>query len=205
MHCSVVAVQCEADLLGCCMFIISAVAAFCMDCIHTHSAGVFAHQGVLSFVESTSCCCCCARFAHEGILNCARAIRDDLKRLGLLDQLLLGAGRESDSCAANDVTDAAHDSSSWGGLRASDKGSSRLRNSSSAAASWSGFQAAPRAGSLGVGAASSCGSVDGAAADAAAATGKGSFGDVDRAKGELPDCRGWTLVLTGHSLGGWVL
>lgn len=86
------------------------------------------------------------RFAHEGILNCARAIRDDLDRLGLLDQLLLGPQHPGGSTAADTGVGT---------------GASKQQQQAEAE--------------------------------------EGRF----MRSSELPDCRGWTLMLTGHSLGGW--
>uniref|UniRef100_A0A383W0M9 sn-1-specific diacylglycerol lipase n=1 Tax=Tetradesmus obliquus TaxID=3088 RepID=A0A383W0M9_TETOB len=108
-------------------------------------------------------------FAHEGILNCARAIRDDLRSLGLLEQLLLGAQPAQQQQQQ-------HGADSAGG------------KSMDAAAARSVDAAA---------ADSSRGRAAGTAQAAAAAAGQQTVR-------ELPDCRGWTLVLTGHSLGAGV-
>lgn len=106
-----------------------------LHCRKTKNSGVslILDKATVGVADALPC-----RFAHEGILNCARAIRDDLKRLGLLDQLLLG-----------------HKPSGNGN-------------------SWTSMQQQQLQGSM---------------------TGT-PFGSE-----QLPDCRGWTLVLTGHSLG----
>jgi hypothetical protein len=89
------------------------------------------------------------RYAHEGILRCARAIRDHLDDLTLLDQLLFG-GRDAAPAPP---------------------GSRRARELAGEGAGASGAAAA-------------------AAAERLRAALKGR------------DCRGWKLMITGHSLGG---
>jgi hypothetical protein len=127
------------------------------------------------------------RFAHEGILNCARAIRDDLRSLGLLEQLLLG----SDPTQQQQQQQQQHDISSSGSGKKG-MGVSTVFPSSDgsvgAAAEAAGDAAATNGGAA----------VQYAAASTAA--GKGPAAAAQAAK-ERPDCRGWTLVLTGHSLG----
>jgi hypothetical protein len=133
---------------------------------------------------------CVHRFAHEGILNCARAIREDLEHLGLLDRLLLGTpptAPPADAAAAAAAGDVS-------------------------AVHAQGCAAAAQAG----GAAHLCSGQGGGQGLAAAGTGSGSGGKAPAASAsaeaaaadgrwlrtaDLPDCRGWTLVLTGHSLG----
>jgi hypothetical protein len=117
---------------------------------------------------------CMCRFAHEGILNCARAIRDDLRSLGLLEQLLLG------------TADSTQQQQQGPG---SSTGGQASKNTAAAAA----FPSADGS----VDAAAANGSNAGAAGPAAAAAAAAAA----QAARELPDCRGWTLVLTGHSLG----
>lgn len=116
-------------------------------------------------------CCCCPRFAHEGILNCARAIRDDLDRLGLLDQLLLGLGA---SLNLNNTPPGGQDGGFGGKQQQQEKDADRA------------------SGGIGV---------DGAAAKAGGAAAAAAAEEGRFLNSELPDCRGWTLVLTGHSLG----
>lgn len=104
------------------------------------------------------------RFAHEGILNCARAIRDDLDRLGLLDQLLLGAAPTVSQAASRELQRQEHAQGS------EPQGSKQL----------------------------GCGA-GGAGVTTCAAGASGQQDGLLNA--DIPDCKGWTLVLTGHSLG----
>jgi hypothetical protein len=119
------------------------------------------HQHLHAAVDHT------CRFAHEGILNCARAIRDDLDRLGLLDQLLLGSHQPPAAAAA-----------------APHRAFSTEQDSSSKAGS-------------GVPACCAAAAAEGAVRAGAGSAEEGRF----MRSTEMPDCRGWTLVLTGHSLG----
>lgn len=117
------------------------------------------------------------RFAHEGILKCARAIRDDLERLGLLDQLLLGPQYAEQQQAGLQ------------GSRADTAGSDIAACCASAAAASAAANSSSTLPSTATG-----------AAGAKSGAGCAEEGRWLRST-ELPDCRGWTLMLTGHSLG----
>jgi hypothetical protein len=105
------------------------------------------------------------RYVHEGILRCARAVRDHLSELGLLEALLTG----SPSDAAGDAGGAAA-----GG-------------------------ALPKGGGPGGG-----GGPRGGGSGSGSGSGSEGGGGVEwLVPGvERRDCRGWSLVITGHSLGG---
>jgi len=110
------------------------------------------------------------RYAHEGILRCAKAVRDHLDYLGLLDHLLLGPAAASDGTAA---------AAAVRGKGANDYGSSQQGGSLETAAA-----------AAGGGSSSSGGSSSG-----------GGVVEWLRPGVEGRDCRGWRLVVTGHSLG----
>lgn len=126
------------------------------------------------------------RFAHEGILNCARAIRDDLDRLGLLDQLLLGSHLTTDATISKQQPNG-HIPGSRADTADSDIAACCVSAAAAALADGS------EAGLGGVGGAAGAEAAKGGVAGAE----EGRF----MSSSELPDCRGWTLVLTGHSLG----
>lgn len=130
------------------------------------------------------------RFAHEGILSCARAIRDDLERLGLLDQLLLGpqhasSQQQQDLPAADGQGQQVHVGPAASRVHT---GTDDVAAVCSSAVDNAAVQAAA-----------------GGSAAAADAGGPASKSAAEEGRwlrsAQLPDCRGWTLVLTGHSLG----
>jgi hypothetical protein len=138
----------------------------------------------------------CCRFVHEGILNCARAIRQDLEHLGLLDQLLLG---HSNSCTASANAAAA-------GIPNSAPISAQEQQQQQQQAQ-KGFSAHSAAAADGAAMNATAGVEDLAPHDSAMLGSSAgphvtvSAGGATATRQQLPDCRGWTLIITGHSLG----
>ena len=124
------------------------------------------------------------RYAHDGILRCAKAIREDLNRHRLLDQLLLGLSRNcstSSSQQGADYSNLPGDSSSVS-LNTWDQQQQQQSHHQQQQQQQEGKTSFAHTG-----AGSAVGAVPSAGGSA-----------KHRA---LPDCRDWTLVITGHSLG----
>eukprot|EP00775_Hariotina_reticulata_P013185 gene13185-13316_t len=135
-------------------------------------------------------------FVHEGILNCARAIRQDLDQLGLLDQLLLGHGSSSAAGAGVDVGTAE--------VAAQDQWQQARKGPDACCAS-------AASGATAIGAAMSAAAPVEADAHSSTLVSNTprphvtvSSGGATATRQQLPDCRGWTLIITGHSLGAGV-